>query len=391
MKKRRMTRRVRAWAGVYGCKSERRSGGWAQALARALGGGLLALPLLAAATERTADGAFRVGGPLGNGVMQVEVNGKAINGVTSPMITEMRIGNTVVVPRENAGAGFQFATRSEGGNKYNPTLGGDCKGRAPDIGPNYIQQWGPLDFLPPHHGVLLGVQPYLYQGDQTALAGDDPGCTGPVEQQAQAAPYFFHWGVLLGDGGRVPREAMLLAMATQKLHPQAPDINKYLTEAPAMFVDRAFSYAYTASGAPDVMQWVPLRLSPLGSNHVMSWPLGAQREVGSASTVMLCTAPIERQPLCVAIHSGFQVKASVSRRAGSAGLPDLVYMGLTGAAACGGVTDLSCNLVKDPFTWILDDQVHVITRIVAVGSPATVRAALVQTRAAVPITSRRDW
>ena len=121
------------------------------------------------------------------------------------------------------------------------------------------------------------------------------------------------------------------------------------------------------------MQWVPLRLSPLGSNHVMSWPLGAQREVGSASTVMLCTAPIERQPLCVAIHSGFQVKASVSRRAGSAGLPDLVYMGLTGAAACGGATDLSCNLVKDPFTWILDDQVHVITRIVAVGSHARAR------------------
>ena len=221
-----------------------------------------------AATVRTADGAFHVGGLNGNGVIQVEVNGKAINGVVSPMITEMKVGGSLaVVPRENAGAGFQWASRGEGGNKYNPTLGGDCKGRAPDIGPNHIQNWRPLDFLPADNGFLLGVQPYLYQGDQTASPELDPGCTGGVEQQAEAAPYVFHWGVVLGDGGRVPREAMLLAMAVQKLHAGAPDLNKYLTEAPAMFVNPAFSYAYTAVGTPNLMQFTPLNYPVLGSNR----------------------------------------------------------------------------------------------------------------------------
>ncbi len=62
------------------------------------------------------------------------------------------------------------------------------------------------------------MQPYLYQGDQTAMPELDPGCTGGVEQQAEPAPYLFHWEVVLGDGGRVPREAMLLAMSVQKLH-----------------------------------------------------------------------------------------------------------------------------------------------------------------------------
>ena len=42
--------------------------------------GLLGWQVVACATERTAEGAFLVGGPLGNGVIQLEVNGKAING-----------------------------------------------------------------------------------------------------------------------------------------------------------------------------------------------------------------------------------------------------------------------------------------------------------------------
>lgn len=167
------------------------------ALAMLLAGSVMPV----SATVRAPDGAFHVGGLHGNGVIQVEVNGKAINGVSSPMITEMKIGGgLVVVPRENVGAGFQFASRGDGGNKYNPTLGGDCVGRAPDIGLNYIQDWRPLDFLPAENGLLLGVQPYLYQGDQIAMAGVDPGCSGSVEKHAELAPCFFHWGVLNAGG-----------------------------------------------------------------------------------------------------------------------------------------------------------------------------------------------
>ena len=60
---------------------------------------------------------------------------------------------------------------------------------------------------------------------------------------------------------------MLLAMAVQKLHAGAPDLNKYLTEAPAMFVNPAFSYAYTAVGTPNLMQFTPLNYPVLGSNR----------------------------------------------------------------------------------------------------------------------------
>lgn len=177
------------------------------ALAMLLAGSVMPV----SATVRAPDGAFHVGGLHGNGVIQVEVNGKAINGVSSPMITEMKIGGgLVVVPRENVGAGFQFASRGDGGNKYNPTLGGDCVGRAPDIGLNYIQDWRPLDFLPAENGLLLGVQPYLYQGDQIAMAGVDPGCSGSVEKHAELAPCFFHWGVLSGLAHEPPAQAATL-------------------------------------------------------------------------------------------------------------------------------------------------------------------------------------
>ena len=74
-------------------------------------------------SDRDADGTFHVGSRSGNGVIQAEINGRALNGVHSPMITELRIGESViVVPRENVGAGLQFSSRSDGGNKYNPTL-----------------------------------------------------------------------------------------------------------------------------------------------------------------------------------------------------------------------------------------------------------------------------
>lgn len=344
------------------------------------------------ATELTPQGAFLPGGSMGNGVIQIEMNGLVVNGVASPMITEMRVGGSlVVVPRENAGAGFQLTSRSEGGNKYNPTLGGDCVGRTPPLGVNYIQNFQPLDFLPAQNGTLFGVQPLLYQGDQTALPGDDPGCTGPVVGQVAPAPYFFHFGALLGDGNRVPREAMLLAMAINKLSPDAPHLSKYLTEAPAMFLNQTFAYAYTALGRPQDMVFVPLRDAVTGSNNVMTWQRNFLREVRTTSLVMQCTGELASNPVCVAIYSAFGVKGLIGRREGSANLPDLVYMALTGAPACNPVTDLTCNLIKDNTNWIVDSAIHTITRIVAVGTPDTIRAAIVQTANAVPITSAVGW
>lgn len=343
-------------------------------------------------SDRDADGTFHVGSRSGNGVIQAEINGRALNGVHSPMITELRIGESViVVPRENVGAGLQFSSRSDGGNKYNPTLGGDCFGRAPQVGAQFIQNWQPLDFVPAANGVLVGVQPLLYQGDQTATAQVDPGCTGAVLDRVAAAPYHFHWGAILGDGTRVPREVMLLAMGIQKLGADAPHLGKALTEAPAMFLQSAFAYAYTAAGTPDTFQYVALRDSLTGSHDVRRWRLNFLREVPSTSLVMLCTEPIAAHPLCVALYSGFGVKALIGLRSGSVGYPDLVYMGLTGAPACVPGVDAACPFVKDALQWIVDEQPHTLSRILAVGSPDTIRAAIAQTLQSVPITSNRLW
>ena len=352
---------------------------------------LMAIPS-AQATERTPDGTFYPGGRMGNGVIQIEMNGRAINGPLSPMITHMTIGGGLeVVPRENAGAGFQFSSRSEGGNKYNPTIGGDCIGRTPDIGPNYIQNFQPLSFIKAENGTLFGVQPLLYQGDQMAMPGADPACTGDIQDRVQPAPYFFHFGALLGDGNRVPQQAMLIVMAINKLNTQAPHLSKYLTEAPAMFLNQAFAYAYTAVGKPQNMVYLPLQDSVTGSNNVNTWQRNFLREVRSTSLVMQCTAPLASNPLCVAIYSDFGVKGLIGRREGSVGLPDLVYMGLTGAPACNPATDLLCNAIKDNTNWIVDTQTHTLSRIVAVGNPDTIRTALTQTLQAVPITSSIQW
>ena len=353
---------------------------------------LLMVCLTANSTERTPEGTFYPGGRMGNGVIQIEMNGRAINGPLSPMITHMTIGGGLdVVPRENAGAGFQFSSRSEGGNKYNPTIGGDCVGRTPDIGPNYIQNFQPLNFIPAENGTLFGVQPLLYQGDQIAMAGADPACTGNIQNGVQPAPYFFHFGALLGDGNRVPKQAMLIVMAINKLNAQAPHLSKYLTEAPAMFLNQAFAFAYTAVGKPQDMVYLPLQDSVTGSNNVNTWQRNFLREVRTTSLVMQCTAELATNPLCVAIYSDFGVKGLIGRREGSAGLPDLIYMGLTGAPACNPATDLLCNAVKDNTNWIVDSKIHTLSRIVAVGNPETIRAAIAQTLQAVPITSSIQW
>ena len=73
----------------------------------------------------------------------------------------------------------------------------------------------------------------------------------------------------------------------------------------------AFSYAYTAVGTANVMQFMPLNYPVLGLNQVTAWPVNAPAEAGNVSTVMLCTAEMSANPLCVAIYSGFGVKAGV--------------------------------------------------------------------------------
>lgn len=346
---------------------------------------------LTGATDITQQGAFYPAGLHGNGVIRVEMNGEVINGVKSPMITRMWVGDTVVVPKENAGAGFQLASRGEGGNKYNPTQGGDCKGRTPILGTAYLQNFQPVASIAATHGTLFGLTPLLYQGDQTGLPGTDPLCTGPVVESISPAPYYFHFGAVLGDGSVVPREAMLLYMAINKTHSAAPHLSKYLTEAPAIFLAPEFAYAYAAVGKPELMQFLPLIDGLTMSNDVRRWSKESNQEMRATNLIMQCNQPLDSATLCIALYSDFGVKGVVSRRSGSAGQPDLIYMGLTGAPACNPVADALCNAVKDNTNWITDTRIHTLSRILAVGRPETVRAAITQTLNAVPITANVQW
>jgi hypothetical protein len=63
----------------------------------------------------------------GNGIIKIKINEPHPNGVRYPLISSLYIGNTLVMPPDNAGADFQITTRSSKGNLWNPTLGRDCR------------------------------------------------------------------------------------------------------------------------------------------------------------------------------------------------------------------------------------------------------------------------
>jgi len=77
----------------------------------------------------------------GNGIFQIEWNGLCpFIAHKYPVVTRMWVNGELIIPNIGDGATMQMDVRSNQGNAYNPTQGGDCAGY-PSALTGYIPNW----------------------------------------------------------------------------------------------------------------------------------------------------------------------------------------------------------------------------------------------------------
>jgi len=324
----------------------------------------LALPLLANAQEFIKD----------NGVIKAKLNGK-YNGISYPIITDLWVANSLLVPHDNAGADMQFTVRSASGDAYNPTLAGDCNQNA-SILTGYISDWNAAYLnLPKSNGILLGVTPLNYNEPPS-------GCVHTKE----VTPYEMNFGVSLGDGVSFPKQAMILDMAVRRSSAVSQVIKKRLSEMPVAFgFAEKMRYAYYSR---DGYSFTPVYFNNDPSRaDIMAWPTSPTVNIETApnstqttqsgnwlppaKVIMTCDIPYinvttENTGTCMAFYADRLTAIAVSHRASD---NNLTLMGMLG--------DVSINAD------IADQNWHTLRRLVAVGNPNTVRAVITQTRSKV--------
>lgn len=292
---------------------------------------------------------------LDNGVIRIRMIDHA------PIVTSMWVMGIQAVPHDNVGADLQMAARSTKGDGYNPTQGGDCRGN-PSVLRRYVEDWNALDpGIPARFGVLLHIDPRNYNEPSY------PGCLGA----GAILPYDMRFGITLGDGISMPRELMILEMSIgKKPGSAAEDIVKGLSELPVAYLDNAtFRYAYySVDGNPaDGQAFQPMRVaSPSGeTNDTRLWPNLTNYPVGQpARVIMLCNrADAELRPdqgLCVALYSHEAATMQASHRLGA------IY----------NLTSITAIIADDINPLITDYELHTQRRLLAVGSPDTIAAAI---------------
>ncbi|MGO1002967.1 hypothetical protein [Lysobacter sp. CA196] len=322
----------------------------------------LLLPTMAAAQDQDFE--------KDNGVIRIRLNEKVLPFMTrTPMITGLWIAGRQAVTHDNAGADFQMTTRGTAGNEYNPTQGGDCTGRT-SLLTGSIPNWDGAQLgTPASHGILLGIDPLLY---------DEPGLSGSCDGgEEAAAPYDMAFGVTLGDGFAMPREAMMLDMSIRKDHPGAKNLVKALSELPVAFVDVNFlRYAYYSLNGSQFQRFQVATASP--GHDIKQWPWN-DNQFQSGHAIALCDRPdmVERpnQGTCMAFYSHEPTLVSASRRQGSPN--ELALMTMLG---------------DDDFsTQIVDSQWHTARRLVAVGHLTSVAAVIAHAEQHLPASSWASW
>lgn len=272
-----------------------------------------------------------------NGVISFDAN---MYGV--PMISRLRILGTEVMPYDNAGAGFQMTGRSSAGNLYNPTQAGDCA-QNPSTIIGVVNNWTGADVgVPASHSLLFSVAPRNYNEPVWTCAGP-----GPV------LPYEFEFGVSLGDGVTIPREAMVLDMTYTRWAGSEP-LDKAQSEAPALFPHlNVFPLAYWSADGTS-FQRLDVNVNGVLTNDMRRWPTGTNH-YRTGRITMACTTTISN---CIALYSHRSTFMVMSKRTGAKG--SLSYMALL-ADTSGAVSDVSPYHVR---------------RLLAVGTPSTVLAAI---------------
>lgn len=325
----------------------------------------LLLPFMAAAMPYEKD----------NGIIRIRLNENvAPSNTNSPMITGMWILGRNVVPHDNVGADFQMSTRSIQGNGYNPTQGGDCAGYTSLLS-GVIPDWNGAQIgTPPSHGILLGIDPRLY---------NEPTTPGSCLGAAPIAPYDMVFGVTLGDGVAMPREAMVVDMSIRKDAASAPDLVKALSELPVAFVDVNFlRYAYYSDDATPLngSQFVRFNVSTAsGLTHdIKLWPWTDNFE-RTGHAIALCDRPdaVENptQGTCMTFYSHERTRVYASHRQGA--LSELALMSVLGDNAAAPI--------------IGDTGWHTARRLVAVGHLGGASAVITHAEQHFPATSWARW
>lgn len=279
-----------------------------------------------------------------NGIISYDANMYGI-----PMISRLRILGTQVMPYDNAGAGFQMTGRSAAGNAYNPTQAGDCT-QTPSTVIGIVNNWAGAGVgVPASNSLLLSVAPRNYNEPTWTCAGP-----GPV------LPYEFQFGASLGDGVTIPREAMVLDMTYTRWTGSEP-LDKAQSEAPALFPHLSiFPFAYWSADGTS-FQRLDVNVNGVATNDMRRWPSGTNHYKTGRIT-MACTSTNSN---CIALYSHRPTIMVMSRRIGAQG--SLSYMALL-ADASGTVSDFNPYHVR---------------RLMAVGTPSTVLAAIQQSSSAI--------
>jgi hypothetical protein len=274
-----------------------------------------------------------------NGVLRVVSNDIAPPGGQYPCITSLAVNGTEIVPPIAVGALFQMDVRSFQGDLYNPTQSGACLG-LPSRLAAWQQPWGLVPGAG-DNGLLLGVQPRPFLNSTGACTNED------------LTPYFFNWGIQLGDGAAFPREAMIVYQDVQRTDPRAAEVDYRASELPTVYYGCDFAqYAFYMPRNDSV--WVPWN----GTNFVPAWSgAGAGQMLGYGN--MRCNGPDPRAALCAATYTGLE--------------PMLM----------GGVNNLAggcpANVVSNRPGFFNDTAVHSRVIVFAVGNVDTINAAIAKT------------
>ncbi|MBF6025819.1 hypothetical protein [Lysobacter niastensis] len=293
----------------------------------------------------------------------------------APIITSMWVMGRLAVPHDNIGADFQMATRSSKGDAYNPTQGGDCRGNPSIL--RSVSDWnGIVPGASAPYGIQLEIDPRNYNEPV------HPGCLG----EGAILLYDMKFGVTLGDGLTAPKELMVLDMSIRK-EPGSPaeDIVKGLSELPVIYLDNSiFRYAYYSvdTQPADGLVFLPMQgSSASGPTHdTRAWPVLTNYYIAEpARLIMLCdrsdALQSPRTATCVAIYSHEGAKVEASHRIGA-------KYDLT----------LITAINRDDVNPVISDyEFHTQRRLVAVGSPDTVTAAIAWAEANLAASDWKRW
>ena len=292
---------------------------------------------------------------LSNGVIRVELNGIAPPGQRYPCITSLSVQGEVIVPPIAVGALFQMDVRSSQGDNYNPTQSGACAGDASELAA-WEEKWSFLS--PGDNGLLMGVIPRTFESSTGQ-------CTNGIP-----TPFYFNWGVQLGDDVTFPKEAMLIEQSFQRTSASAPSVDSLGVEIPTVYYGCDFAQFAYYLPVDNPGAWAPMNHPNTGSNNMANWPVGDYFMLKGYGN-MRCSGNATHSPqtvLCAATYTAFHNSTVGALNNGAGGCP--------------------ANLVPSTLYEISDQGVYGRLAIFAVGNMGTVSTALIQTSQKL---SRADW